>query len=233
MKARPAPNVLSSPVDTLVFDLDGTLIDSAPDLANALNQVLGAAGRPSLTVEQVASMVGDGIAVLVERGFTATGGVPDDLPVAVERFRAAYTHVASDRTIMYPGVLDTLTLLRNDGYRMAVCTNKPIAATNIVLRALDLKQFFDAVAGGDTFPTRKPDPGHVTGTLNMLGSSPEQSIMVGDSTTDVDAAKGAGLPVVAVSYGYRRAPADQLGADLVIDTFDAVPDAIARLTSRT
>ncbi|MBT5811956.1 MAG: HAD hydrolase-like protein, partial [Rhodospirillaceae bacterium] len=82
LKARPAPNVLSSPVDTLVFDLDGTLIDSAPDLANALNQVLGAAGRPSLTVEQVASMVGDGIAVLVERGFTATGGVPDDLPVA-------------------------------------------------------------------------------------------------------------------------------------------------------
>lgn len=231
-KARPAPNVLNGPIDTLVFDLDGTLIDSAPDLANALNQVLAAADRSTLSVEQVAAMVGDGIAVLVERGFTATGGVPSDLPAAVERFRAAYTHVASDRTILYPGVIETLTLLRNDGYRMAVCTNKPIAATNIVLRALNLTQFFDAVAGGDTFPTRKPDPAHVTGTLNMLGSRAEQAIMIGDSTNDVVAATGAGVPVVAVSYGYRRAPADQLGADLVIDTFDAVPGAIARLGDR-
>jgi phosphoglycolate phosphatase len=217
-------------IDSLIFDLDGTLIDSAPDLANALNQVLAGAGRPSQSVEQVATMVGDGIAVLVERGFTATGGLPDDLPGAVEQFRAAYTHVASDRTIMYPGVLDTLTLLRTNGYRMAVCTNKPIAATNIVLRALDLTQFFDAVAGGDTFPTRKPDPGHVTGTLEMLGSSPKQTIMIGDSKNDVAAASKAGLSVVAVSYGYPRGPVDQLGADLIIDAFDAVPGAIAQLS---
>jgi phosphoglycolate phosphatase len=218
--------------DTIIFDLDGTLVDSAPDLANALNQVLTDADRPSLTVPQVAKMVGNGIAVLVERGFTATGGLPDDLPHKVEQFRSAYTHVASDRTIMYPGVIETLTLLRGEGYCMAVCTNKPIAATNIVLNALNLTHYFDAVSGGDTFAVRKPDPDHVLGTLEMLGSSAEHSVMIGDSINDVAAATGAGLAVVAVSYGYTRTPAHELGADLVIDTFDAFPAAIAELTSR-
>ena len=215
--------------DTIIFDLDGTLIDSAPDLANALNQVLTESGRPALSVPEVAKMVGNGIAVLVERGFTATGGLPDDLPNKVEQFRNAYTHVASDRTIMYPGVMETLTLLRSEGYCMAVCTNKPIAATNIVLKALGLTQFFDAVTGGDTLPVRKPDPGHVIGTLELLGAGAASAIMIGDSINDVAAATDAGLAVVAVTYGYTRTPVHELGADLVIDAFDKFPAAIAEL----
>jgi phosphoglycolate phosphatase len=155
--------------------------------------------------------------------------LPDDLPNKVEQFRNAYTHVASDRTIMYPGVMETLTLLRSEGYRMAVCTNKPIAATNIVLKALDLTQFFDAVTGGDTFPVRKPDPGHVIGTLELLGAGAASAIMIGDSINDVAAATDAGLAVVAVTYGYTRTPVHELGADLVIDAFDKFPAAIAKL----
>jgi phosphoglycolate phosphatase len=235
MKRKTAPpdltisNMTISPCDTLIFDLDGTLVDSAPDLAYALNQVLRADGRNPLSVKDVAGMVGDGVAKLVERGFNATGGPAIDPEGLLSAFHAIYLNSASNLTKLYPGVLETLRTLRSDGYRMGLCTNKPIAPTNALLNALNLTEFFDAVAGGDSFPVRKPDPEHVNGVLTLLGSTAQNTIMIGDSKTDVAAAKNAGVAVIAVSYGYPRCPIEELDANIVIDSFDAVPAAIATI----
>lgn len=214
---------------TLVFDLDGTLIHSAPDLHAALNRVLGEAGRGAVTLDRVTRMIGDGVAVLVERGFEATGGPPDDPRAWLERFHALYGENSATLTTLYPGVMDTLASLHEAGHRMAICTNKPIEATRAVLRAFDLARFFAAVAGGDSLPTRKPSPGHLLGALAMMDAGPEGAVMIGDSPNDVATALNGAIPVIAVAYGYRRIPAEALGADILIENFSELPDAIARL----
>ena len=214
---------------TLVFDLDGTLIHSAPDIAAALNRVLGEAGRDLVTLEQVTQMIGDGVAMLVERGFAATGGAPDDPEHCLDRFHHHYYNAAADLTELYPGVLDTLHALAEAGHRMALCTNKPAAATAAVLEAFGLAGFFEAVAGGDTFAVRKPSPGHLLGLLKQMDADPEHAVMIGDSPNDVAVALNAAVPVIAVSYGYRRVPAEDMGADILIEHFHQVPDALRRL----
>ncbi len=214
---------------TLVFDLDGTLIHSAPDLAAALNLVLGEAGRDKVTLHQVTQMIGDGVATLVERGFAATGGPADDQNARLERFHHHYDKATADLTELYPGVMETLELLAAAGHRMALCTNKPAGPTQSVLDAFGLAGFFEAVAGGDTFPVRKPSPGHLLGTLRMMNADPEHAVMIGDSPNDVQVALNAAIPTIAVSYGYRRVPADAMGADILIDHFAQVPDALRQL----
>ncbi len=214
---------------TLVFDLDGTLIHSAPEIAAALNRVLGEAGRDLVTLEQVTQMIGDGVAMLVERGFAATGGAPDDPEHCLDRFHHHYYNAAADLTELYPGVLDTLHALAEAGHRMALCTNKPAAATAAVLEAFGLAGFFEAVAGGDTFAVRKPSPGHLLGLLKQMDADPEHAVMIGDSPNDVAVALNAAVPVIAVSYGYRRVPAEDMGADILIEHFHQVPDALRRL----
>ncbi len=214
---------------TLVFDLDGTLIHSAPDLAAALNRVLADAGRGALTLEQVSKMIGDGVPTLVERGFAATGGPSDDPEASLADFHAAYGAASSALTTLYPGVMETLEALRAAGYAMALCTNKPEDATMAVLEAFDMTQFFAAVAGGDTFAMRKPSPGHLLGVLGMMDGDPERTVMIGDSPADVQVALNAAIPVIAVAYGYRRVPAESMGADVLIEHFGQVPDALAKL----
>jgi len=220
MNTRPA---------TLVFDLDGTLIHSAPDLHAALNRVLGEAGRDAVTLDQVTRMIGDGVPTLVQRGFDATGGPPDDPRPWLERFHVLYGRDSATLTTLYPGVMDTLEALATAGHRMAICTNKPIEPTRAVLRSFGLARFFAAIAGGDSLPVRKPSPGHLLGTLAMMDTGPERAVMIGDSPNDVATALNAGIPVIAVAYGYRRIPAEDLGADILIENFADVPDAIARL----
>ena len=214
---------------TLVFDLDGTLIDSAPDLATALNKVLVDARREPVTLHQVTQMIGDGVATLVERGFAATGGTPEDPGHQLDRFHHHYNNATADLTELYPGVLETLRMLTETGYRMALCTNKPAAPTMAVLEAFGLTGFFEAVAGGDTFPVRKPSPGHLLGVLRQMEADPEHAVMIGDSPNDVQVALNAAVPVIAVSYGYRRVPAEEMGADLLIERFAQLPDALRQL----
>ncbi|NKB57284.1 MAG: phosphoglycolate phosphatase [Alphaproteobacteria bacterium] len=220
---------MNSPPRTLVFDLDGTLIHSAPDLAAALNLVLEEAGRDTVTLHQVTQMIGDGIAVLVERGFAATGGPADDQTARLDRFHHHYGKATADLTELYPGVLETLQALAAAGHRMALCTNKPAQATASVLEAFGLARFFEAVAGGDTFAVRKPSPGHLLGTLQMMDADPEHAVMIGDSPNDVQVALNAAIPAIAVSYGYRRVPAEEMGADILIDHFHEVPAALQQL----
>ena len=214
---------------TLVFDLDGTLVHSAPDLHAALNRVLDEAGRDALTLDAVIAMIGDGVPTLVARGFAATGGPPDDLSAWLARFHTLYGQDSATLTTLYPGVMDTLEALKSAGHRMAICTNKPIEATNAVLRSFDLARFFDAVAGGDSLPVRKPSPGHLLGVLAMMNAGPERAAMIGDSPADVATALHAGVPVIAVAYGYRRVPANDLGADVLIENFSDISAALTRL----
>ncbi len=214
---------------TLVFDLDGTLIHSAPDLAAALNKVLTEANREPVTLDQVTQMIGDGVGKLVERGFAATGGGPDNPEEQLDRFHRHYSNATADLTELYPDVLETLQKLADAGYNMALCTNKPAQATTAVLKAFGLAKYFEAVAGGDTFPVRKPSPGHLLGLLRQMNVDPEHAVMIGDSPNDVQVALNAAVPVIAVSYGYRRVPAEAMGADILIDHFHQIPGALLQL----
>ena len=215
----------------VVFDLDGTLIDSVPDIQAALNWLMARVGRRAVTRDEVVGMVGDGVPKLVERGFLATGGLPDGgLEAPTAEFTRHYEANAATRTRPFPGAEAALEALRGAGCTLAVCTNKPAGATAEILGALDLARFFAAVAGGDTLPgVRKPDPRHLLHVLDQLGAAPEDAVMVGDSHNDVNVAKAAGVATVAVTFGYAHGPVQDLGADVLIDHFDDLVPALGRL----
>jgi len=213
----------------LVFDFDGTLIESAPEIAHCLNELLAANGRRTVTLPEVEGMIGNGVAKLVERGFIATGGIPDDLEEQTARYVDIYNNAPVGQTPLYEGVLETLETLHAAGHTMAVCTNKLHRATVKILDGMDLSRFFSAVAGGDTYPVRKPDPGHLLGVLKDLGVAREDAIMIGDSVNDIGCARAAGVRSVAVTYGYSSVPHAELGADALIDRFADLPDALARI----
>lgn len=220
---------MTDTLPALIFDFDGTLIESAPELARCLNTLLAAYGRPPVTLAQVEHMIGNGVAKLVERGFRATGGPPDDLDAAIEQYIEIYQDAPVDGAPPYEGVMDTLTALHDAGHTMAICTNKLHRATVKILDGLEMADFFTVVSGGDSLPVRKPDPGHLHGVLKELGVTPEQAIMIGDSPNDIGCAIAAGVRSVAVTYGYSRIPHEELGADILIDRFDQLPVALAKL----
>lgn len=211
----------------VLFDLDGTLIHSLPDLTAAINHILAAEGRAPVTEAELGPMVGDGAHTLVERAFAARGGLPGgDTAPLLARFLAHYEANATVLTRPFPEVVDTLIRLKAHGIVLAVCTNKPTGATREILRALDMEQYFAVVVGGDDTPALKPSPVHVDTTLDRLGVSRDEAVFVGDSINDVLAAKGAGLPCIVVSFGYSRTPVSDLGADLVVDHFRVIGDAV-------
>ena len=184
----------------MVFDLDGTLVDSVPDLAAALNRLLASRSLAPFARPEVAGFVGDGARVLLERAFRARGGAPD--AQALPDFLADYGAHAAVETEPYPGVRDTLDRFAAAGWRMAVCTNKPEAPARTLLDALDLARYFAAVGGGDSFPVRKPDPGHLLATIEAAGASPAQAVMAGDHHNDVLSAAGLGMPSIFAAWGY-------------------------------
>ena len=214
----------------IVFDLDGTLIDSAPDVRAALNRLLVEEGRPQLTLAQVQDLVGEGASALIERAWAATGTPAEPAAVAalVARYLAHYRDCPADHTVVYDGVVAMLEGLRAGGASLGICTNKPSAMTEIVLDALDLSRHFAAMVGGD-FPRRKPDGEHIRETLRRMGAEGCRALYVGDSITDVKAARDAGLPVVAVDWGYARMPVAQLGADRLISSYAELPAVIGEL----
>ena len=214
----------------VLFDLDGTLVDSAPDLAAALNRLLAEIGRDSLPLPDIKPMIGDGIAKMVERGLDATGGRGEALARHVDRFRDIYEGMLAVRTRPYPGVTETLAALRDAGCRLGVVTNKPERASRKLLSALGLAEFFAAIAGGDSYPVRKPDPGHLLNLLGEMQARPADAVMVGDSAHDVAAARGANMPVILMSYGYGATPDALHSADEVLDDFAAIPGTLERLS---
>lgn len=219
------------PFAALIFDLDGTLIDSAPDMTRVVNRTLARFGRPPVTEEQVRGMVGDGSAMLVRRAFAASGGGELDDAAAGDVLRDyldAY-YEDSEPSRLYPGVAETLRDLAGRGVRLGLCTNKPERISRKLLELLGLSDLFGAVAGGDTLPVKKPDGRHLGWVLEQLGGG--RAAMVGDNGNDVKAARAVGVPVVAMSYGYPRMPVAELGADLVLDRFPDLPEALERLAA--
>jgi phosphoglycolate phosphatase len=184
----------------MLLDLDGTLVDTVPDLTAALNRLMASRGLPPLSFAETASMVGDGVAKLVERAFAAHGTTPDE--TAVADFSLDYGAHAAVDSRLFPGVATSLRGLAEDGWRLAVCTNKPEAAARSLLAALGLAPLLAAVGGGDSFPVRKPDPAHLLATLHAAGGEPGRAVMAGDHANDVAAARGAGLPCIFAAWGY-------------------------------
>ncbi|UEM04790.1 phosphoglycolate phosphatase [Skermanella rosea] len=221
-------------LQAVIFDLDGTLIDSATDITAAVNKLLDKYDRPPITVEQIRVMVGDGAPVLLRRVFEATGTSldPDRAPAIYADFLEFYEKEPASPDSIFPGVPETLDLLLTRGLKLGLCTNKPERVTREVLVHLDLGRFFGSVAGGDTLPVRKPDGGHVTWIMDRLGVTDGAAVMVGDNHNDVAAARGAGIPVVAVSYGYPHIPTVEMGADAIIDHFAELPAVLDGLAAR-
>lgn len=201
---------------TLLLDLDGTLVHSVPDLAAALNRLMQARGLTALSQTETATMVGDGVAKLVERAFAACGHVPD--PGAVAEFSADYAAHAAIATTAYPGVPAGLRSLVDEGWHLAVCTNKPEAAARSLLSALGLARYFAVIGGGDSFPVRKPDAAHLLATLKASGGDAGHAVMAGDHANDVAAARSAGLPCIFAAWGYGP-PAMAQGAIAVAQDF--------------
>lgn len=213
----------------VLFDLDGTLIDSVPDLAEALSALLVEHGRDPLQAPAVRRMIGQGARVLIERAWGATGEPlePDRLEPLYRRFVELYTPISAVRTRPYPEVVETLEGL-SAAHPLAVVTNKPERQARIVLDALGLSRWFGAVVGGDTLEVRKPDPEPLRLALRQLGHA-GPAVMVGDSTADVRAAAAAGLPCIAVTWGYADVPVEELGAQTLVGRFGEIPERLARL----
>jgi phosphoglycolate phosphatase len=230
-RRAPVPDRPGNGRNVLLFDLDGTLVNSAPDLHATLNRILDENGRPPVALDVVKMIVGDGAAKMIERGYALTGARvdPAQAPALLERFVEIYEANLTQLTRPYPGVVETLEQLTAAGARCAVCSNKREGLSRKLLQGLDLLRFFEVVSGGDSAPTRKPHPGHLLHALAELGADPTQAVMVGDSRNDVAAAQGAGIPVIVVSYGYGAEKPQSLGADRIIRRFEELPAALAQL----
>lgn len=215
----------------LVFDFDGTLVDSVREIAAALAKVLEEAGRPALPEDAVRLLVGDGARNLVELGFRATGQALDaaGLDRWVARFVTHYDAVAGRETRLYPGVVETLDRLAGSGHRFGLCTNKLERSTRLLLDGLGIAGYFGAVVGGDSLAVKKPHKEPLLHILRALDAAPDEAVMIGDNEHDMATARAAGVPGIAVSYGYSRVPIAELGAAAVIDRFDALPGALERL----
>jgi phosphoglycolate phosphatase len=214
--------ILSIAPPIAVFDLDGTLADTAGDLVGTLNVILAQEGLAPVPVAKARDTIGVGARALIQRGFDAAGKelAPAYLDELFRRFMAHYVENICVETRLYPGVAAALDRLEEAGFILAVCTNKFEAQSVKLLEALGIGHRFAANCGRDTFPYFKPDPRHLTLTIERAGGHPAKAIMIGDSRTDIVTAQNARIPVIAVPFGYTDVPVRELGPDMVIDHFD-------------
>ncbi|MGI4801882.1 MAG: HAD hydrolase-like protein [Janthinobacterium lividum] len=189
-----------TPRRTLVLDLDGTLVDTLPDLRASLNRLMAAHRLEEFPASEVAGFIGDGAGVLVRRAMAARQREPEQADL--DAFLADYSAHTADESVLFPGVADTLERARSDGWHLAVCTNKPEAPARSLLGALGIASLFAAIGGGDSFPSRKPDPAHLLATIAAAAGEPGASVMVGDHRNDILAATGAAIPAIFASWGY-------------------------------
>jgi len=217
------------PFDVVAFDLDGTLADTAPDLTAALNHALAQLGRPPVPAEDVRHMVGHGARALLQKGLAATGEMSEELvergfPIFIDYYLA---HIA-DGTTIFPGLEVALETLASRGVKLAVCTNKAEGLARELINSLGWKTRFDALVGGDTLPTRKPDPAMLFEAIARCGGG--RAAYVGDSITDTETGINANIPTIAVTFGFSDRPHDQLGASALVDHFDELIPALERLS---
>jgi phosphoglycolate phosphatase len=215
-------------VKAVVFDLDGTLVDTAPDLMAATNHVLSLLRRRPITMPEVRAFVGRGARKLIERGVAATGDAIDEASLTYyhAEFLRHYEGHTADRSEIFPGAVTLLKRLADSGIKAGVCTNKPEGLSRLLLDTLDLSRFLGAVVGPDTIGIGKPDAAPYLETVKRLGVAPQHSILVGDSEIDILTARAAGVPIVAVSFGYTAKPIIEYGPDHLVAHFDEIWDIL-------
>jgi phosphoglycolate phosphatase len=216
---------------TLVFDLDGTLAETAPDIMGTLNILLTREGLPALPTEKARELVGAGAKALIERGFKVSG-VPlpaEKLEQLFARFLPLYLERIAEESHLFDGVEAALKRMAAAGYALAICTNKPEPHSLALVEALGIRSHFRAIVGRETFPFFKPDPRVLDETIRACGGTKERAIMVGDSLTDLETARHLGIPTIGVSFGYTDVPMAELGPDRLIHHFDALDEAVASL----
>ena len=221
------------PAPIIVFDLDGTLIDTAPDLIGTLNVMFAQAGLAPIAYETARELIGGGARAMIARGIEAEGRVvePAKLEQMFTGFIAHYSEHIADRSRPFPGLIDALDTLAADGYRFAVCTNKLERLSVLLLEKLKLADRFAAICGQDTFGVQKPDPEALRRSISAAGGSLRRAIMIGDSETVINTARAAGIPVIAVDFGYSERPVSEFGPDRIIGHFSHLPSAVAAIFS--
>ena len=229
-----ADALIATRFDIVLYDLDGTLIDSAKDMQVAVSRVLADHGLPPVSEDDVRIFMGQGSKVTMAKAFAKHGKALDDdtLSAVTREFVRYYEADPISNTVAFEGVADVVAHFARLGLKQGVCTNKFERPSRMILEHLKLMPPIAALAGADTFPVRKPDPRHILMLVERMGRTPEKAVMVGDSIHDVEAAHAAGLPAVLVSWGYTAWPASELGAEAVIERFDALPQALEMLASR-
>ena len=216
---------------TIAFDLDGTLVETAPDLIGTLNLMLAERGLPTVPLSSARHLVGYGARAMLEHGFAEAGAPYDagDMPLLVDRFVELYRDRIADESHAYPGLVEALDVLEAQGCQFVVCTNKLTDLSIALLDKLGLLHRFAAVVGPDAVSRRKPDPAHLIEAIRKGGGDPARAVMVGDSMNDVIPARAAGVPVIGVTFGYTETPPAEFGADALIERFDQLPNAAAEL----
>ncbi len=216
----------------VVFDLDGTLLDTHVDLVDSLNYTIAALDLAPVTYDDLTHLVGHGAKVMIERACKLQGHPlePEKFPALLERFIAHYTDNMPGATVPYPGLIDAMDHLKSKGYKLAVCTNKLEGLARTLLERLQLTHYFDAITGGDTFAVRKPDAGHLLGTIEKAGGDPKRTIMIGDSANDILVARNAAIPSIAVPFGYSDVPIESLRPTRIIKAFgELTPELVNEL----
>jgi phosphoglycolate phosphatase len=221
-------------MNALVFDLDGTIAETAGDLHLILAEVLAEAGLAAPPLSAVRGMIGDGARALIEKALVEIGrpADPDFVDGRFARFRARYAEEPCRASALYPGARELLTGLAAQDVALGLCTNKPQGATDGLLKALEVDHLFGSAIGGDVLGVRKPDGRHLAAVLAALSVPPARAAMVGDSRNDLLTARALGIPCILVSFGYTSVPTRELGADAVIDRLDQLPEALAGLPVR-
>jgi phosphoglycolate phosphatase len=215
----------------VVFDLDGTLAETAPDIMRVLNVILLREQLPALPLERARELVGAGARALIERGFRVSGKPLDTetLERLFEDFLLIYAEDVASDSFIHAGVMEAMAALEAEGYKFAVCTNKPILHTRLILDHFGITDRFAAVAGRDSFAYHKPDPRHLILTIEAAGGDPARAVMVGDSRTDIDTARAAGIPSICVPFGYTDVAIESLNPDRVIRHFDELAGAVREM----
>lgn len=218
----------------IIFDLDGTLIDSMPDVQRCLNLMLADHGLRGLSMEELRATIGHGAAFMIHKAVETVGGNPSSLSLEEcrQRYLTYYRAEPVKATRLFEGVLEVLAHFQARGVPMGICSNKPSVMVHAVLESLELTPYFQGITGGDDVPAGKPHPDHLLETLRRMGLPGHGAVMVGDSRADVEAARNAEMPSVVVSFGYSEEPVESLGADAVIDHMACLPTCLDELVAK-
>jgi phosphoglycolate phosphatase len=213
----------------IIFDLDGTLVDTAPDLINTLNHILEQENHPPAPEPLMRTMISEGARAMLVKGFELAGEQKsaEQFDELTRRFIAHYADNIVHSSRPFEGVIKALDRLASNGHAMAICTNKTERLAKKLIESLAMDDYFRAIIGADTLEVKKPHPGHIWGTIEAIGASRDHAVMIGDSETDIRAAQAANIPVIAVNFGYSIEPVESFNPDAVLSTYDDLPAALA------